>query len=314
MILDSFFAALRVVIPMALLMAVGSIVRRAGLVDRPTMRSVDKLTFRLFMPVLLFKNIYETDLSQSFDMREAVFASVALLAIFAAALLIPPRLVEDRRQAASVGQAVVRSNYILFGITAAESIFGAGGAGAVALLGAIVVPLTNALGVVILELNRSRRAKPGRLLLAILKNPMVIAALAALVLTALPLRIPELLWTVVEDIAGVTTTISFISLGVSLDPGEIRANRRPLALGIAMRMILVPMVFLPVSVLLGFRGQTLCALMVLFAAPTAVASYPMAVAMGADGQLAGQLVCVSTVISVFTMFCYTFLFRILGLL
>lgn len=314
MISDSFFAALRVVIPMALLMAVGSGVRRAGLVDRPTMRSVDKLTFRLFMPVLLFKNIYVTDLSQSFDMREVLFACAALLAIFAVALLIPPRLVEDRRQAASIGQAVVRSNYILFGIAAAESIFGAGGAGSVALLGAIVVPLTNALGVVILELNRSGRAKPGRLLLSILKNPMVIATLAALALTALPFRIPELLWTVVEDIAGVTTTISFISLGVSLDLGEIRANRRPLALGIAMRMILVPMALLPVSVLLGFRGQTLCALMVLFASPTAVASYPMAVAMGADGQLAGQLVCVSTLISVFTMFCYTFLFRILGLL
>lgn len=314
MVLDSFLAALRVVIPMAILMAAGSGVRRAGLVDRPTMRSVDKLIFRLFMPVLLFKNIYETDLSRNFDWREVSFAAAALLAVFAAALLIPPRLVRDRGQAASIGQAVVRSNYILFGVAAAESIYGAGGAGCVALLGAVVVPLTNALGVVILELNRSGRTSFGRLLLSILKNPMVIATLAALGLTVLPLRIPALLWSVVEDIAGATTTISFISLGVSLDLGEIRANRCPLALGITMRMVLVPLVFLPLSVLLGFRGQTLCALMVLFAAPTAVASYPMAVAMGADGQLAGQLVCVSTVVSVLTMFCYTFLFRGLGLL
>lgn len=299
---------------MAILMMAGGGVRRAGLVDRPTMRSVDKLIFRLFMPVLLFKNIYGTDLSRDFDWREVSFAAAALMAVFAAALLIPPRLVRDPGQAASIGQAVVRSNYILFGIAVAESIYGAGGAGSVALLGAVVVPLTNALGVVILELNRSGRASSGRLLLSILKNPMVIATIAALGMMLLPLRIPALLWSVVEDIAGATTTISFISLGVSLDLGEIRANRRPLALGITMRMVIVPLVFLPLSVLLGFRGQTLCALMVLFAAPTAVASYPMAVAMGADGQLAGQLVCVSTVVSVFTMFCYTFLFRGLGLL
>lgn len=312
--LENFLAALRVVLPMALLMALGAGVRKAGLVDRPTMRSVDKLVFRLFMPVLLFKNIYETDLSQSFAAKDAVFSVIALLAIFPVALLLPRRLIKDHNQAASVSQAMIRTNYILFGIAVAESIFGEGNIGPVALLGAIVVPMTNALGVIVLELNRSGQASPGKLLLSILKNPMVLATLAALAMLMMPFRIPELLWSVVKDVAGVTTTISFISLGVSLDLGETRANRRPLAIGVVLRMVVMPLVFLPLSVALGFREQSLCALMVLFAAPTAVASYPMAVAMGADGPLAGQLVCATTVLSVFTMFCYTFLFRSLGML
>ena len=143
---------------------------------------------------------------------------------------------------------------------------------------------------------------------------MVVAALAAIAASALPFRMPELLWGVVKDVAGVTTTISFISLGVGLDLGQARANRRPLFLGLALRMVLIPLIFLPLSVALGFRNQSLCGLMVLFAAPTAVASYPMAVAMGADGPLAGQLVCAGTILSIFTMFFYTFLFRSLGML
>lgn len=312
--LESFLAALRVVLPMALLMLVGVGVRKAGLTDRSAMRNVDRLTFRLFMPVLLFKNIYETDLSQSFEPREVLFAVLALLAIFPVALLLPRRLEKDRSKAAAMGQAMMRTNYILFGIAVAESIYGEGNIGPVALLGAFVVPLTNAFSVVILEAGRAGRADPAKLLLSILKNPMVLATLAALVMMALPFRLPELLWGVVKDIAGVTTTISFISLGVSLDLGEALANRRPLVIGTALRMALIPLVFLPLSVALGFRGQSLCGLMVLFAAPTAVASYPMAVAMGADGPLAGQLVCATTVLSVFTMFGYTFLFKSLGLL
>lgn len=313
--LESFLAALRVVLPMGLLMLLGASARRMGVVDRPTMRSVDKLTFRVFMPVLLFKNIYETDLTQSVAPKEALFVILALTAvIFPIALLLPPRVVKDRAQAASIGQAMIRTNYILFGIAVAESLFGEGNIGPVALLGAIVVPLTNALSVIVLEIGRCGRAEPKKLLLSILKNPMVLATLAALAAMALPFRIPELLWDVVRDVAGVTTTISFISLGVSLDLGQVRENRRPLLFGLALRMGLVPLVFLPLSVALGFRGQSLCGLMVLFAAPTAVASYPMAVAMGADGPLAGQLVCAGTVLSVFTMFCYTFLFRSLGLL
>lgn len=312
--LESFLVALRVVVPMAILMAVGALVRTVKIVDRPTMRSVDKLAFRLFMPVLLFKNIYETDLAEQFNGKEMLFAAVCLVAIFLLALLLPRRVVADGGKAAAIGQAVVRSNYILFGIAVAESIYGKGNVGMVALLGAMVVPMTNIFAVVILELNRSGKTSPGKMLVSILKNPMVIAALLALGMKLLRIQLPELVFGVVKDIAGVTTTISFISLGVSLNLGELKENRKPLALGIFLRMLVVPLIFLPLSVALGFRDQALCALMILFAAPTAVASYPMAVAMGADGPLAGQLVCVTTVISVVTMFIFTFLLRSMGLL
>ena len=311
---ENFLAALGAVLPMALLRALGAGTRRAGVVDRPTMRSLDKLTFRLFMPVLLFKNIYETDLSQNFDPREILFVVLALAALLPLALLLPRRLEPDPVRAATIGHAMMRTNYLLFGVTVAESIYGEGRIGSVALVGAVAVPITNALGVVILESGLSGRTSPGKLALSILKNPMVLATLAALGLMALPVRLPALLWGVIRDLAGVTTTLSFISLGVSLDLGEARANRRRLAVGTGLRTVLVPLVFLPLAVALGFRGQSLCALMVLFAAPTAVASYPMAVAMGADGPLAGQLVCATTVLSVFTMFCCTFLFQSLGLL
>lgn len=313
--LDSFLAAVRVVLPMALLMLLGAWARKAGITDRPTMRSVDKLTFRVFMPVLLFKNLYETDLSQGLSLREAVFVLAALgLVIFPIALLLPQRLVPDRPQAASIGQAMIRTNYLLFGVAVAESLFGEGNIGPVAVLGAIVIPMTNALSVVVLETGRQGNVRPGQLTLSILKNPMVTATLLALLAMALPFRMPELLWETVKSVAGVTTTISFISLGVSLDLAQFRQNRRPLAVGLLLRTVLVPLLFLPLSVALGFRDQSLCAMMILFGAPTAVASYPMAVAMGADGPLAGQIVCVNTVLSLGTMFCYTFLFRSLGLL
>lgn len=311
---DSFLIALWVVVPMALLMAVGVLVRKADFTDRPAMRQFDRLLFLLFMPVLLFKNIYDTDLYATMNLKLIAFASVGLILIFLLAFFVPPRLVKDHNQAASIGQAIIRSNYILFGIAVAQSIFGENGAGTVALLGAVTIPATNAMSAVILEINRSGRARPGKIALSILKNPMVIATVLALALKLVRFRFPELVYSSMADIAGVTTTVSFISLGVSLDPGEVKKNLRPLGVGLILRMLVVPAVFLPLSVAFGFRNEELCALMVLFATPTAVASYPMAVAMGADGPLAGQLVCVTTVVSVFTMFFFTMLFRSLGFL
>ena len=312
--LDSFLIALWVVVPMALLMAVGVLVRKVGFIDRPAMKQFDRLLFRLFMPTLLFKNIYDTNISTTINVRLIAFAVVGMCLVFMLAFLAPPRLVKNHNQAATIGQAIIRSNYILFGIAVSQSIFGEGGTGTVALLGAVAVPTTNAMAVIILELNRSGKAKPGQIAVSILKNPMVIAALLALTLKLIKFQFPDLVYSVIADIASVTTTVSFISLGVSLNLGEVRKNLRPLSIGLVLRMLVVPAIFLPLSVAFGFRNQELCALMVLFAAPAAVASYPMAVAMGADGPLAGQLVCTTTVTSVFTMFCFTMLFRSLGLL
>ena len=65
---------------------------------------------------------------------------------------------------------------------------------------------------------------------------------------------------------------------------------------------------------LGFQGQQMCALMVLFAAPVAVSSYPMAVALDADGELAGQLVAFSTLFSLVTIFGWTALLSALSVL
>lgn len=299
---------------MALLMGIGILVRKAQIVEPPTMRQVDKLTFRLFMPTLLFSNIYRADLAENFSAKLMGFAALSLLAVFALAMLLPSRMEPEHNRAASIGQAMVRSNYILYGVAVAESLYGDGQATTVALLGALVVPLSNALAVVILEVNRSGKADFAKIVTAIFKNPMVIAALLALSLQLLHLRLPGIIETVVEDLAAVTTTLSFISLGVSLNLGEMRRNRRPLAVGVFLRMLLIPLIFIPLTLALGFHGQEFCALLVLFAAPAAVASYPMAVAMGADGPLSGQLVVFTTLLSVVTMFALTFLFDSMGVL
>lgn len=312
--MESFMVAVRVVVPMALLLGVGALARMAKIISRDSMQQMDKLLFRLFMPTLLFKNIYTSDLSSNFNIKLVVFSVLTLLAVFIIALLVPPRFERDHNKAASIGQAVIRSNYILFGIAVAESIYGKGNAGVVSLMGALAVPMTNALSVVILELNRSGKASPWKIFLSILKNPMVAAALLALSMQLFRIQLPDLIEGVVGDISDVTTTLCFISLGVSLDLSAMRNNRRPLAFGILLRMVLVPLIFLPLSIWCGFRGQDLCALMIMFAAPAAVASYPMAVAMGADGQLSGQLVVGTTLVSIFTIFVFTFFFRSFGLL
>lgn len=309
---ESFFAALRVVVPMILLMLTGYLARISGTVTRAAMRECDRLIFKIMMPVMLFRNIYEMDLSGGIAWREMVYAAVCLMLIFGLAVTVPRMLTSDVRKSSVMGQAVLRCNYLLFGVAVAEALYGEGNAGDIAMLGILVIPGINILSPIILEAGRSGRASPAKLLLAVLKNPMIIGTLAGIAFRVCEVRIPSFAWPAVRSISNSTTTISFISLGAGLDMAEMRADMRLLAWGIFLRMVVVPGVFMPLSVMMGFRGGNLCAMMIMFAAPTAVASYPMAVAMGADGNLAGQFVCITTLLSVITIFLWTFFLGSMG--
>ena len=311
---ESFFAALMVVTPMMLLMLIGYVCRVKGIISRPAMKEYDRIIFRVFMPLLLFKNIYDMDFSQGFAQREMIFTAVCMLINFVFCLKFPPVLTNDPRKSSVIGQAVVRGNYVIFGVVVSEALYGEGNIGMVIMMGVLVVPAVNIFSAVILESGRSGKASPLKLFVAVLKNPMIIGAIFAFVFKGFGIKIPVPVWSVIRSIANSTTTVSFLSLGVGLDMAGSVSDRKLLLWGVVLRMIVVPGAFMPLAVLLGFRGQSLCSMMVTFAAPSAVASYPMAVAMGADGQLAGQLVCATTILSVITIFLWTFCFKSLGLM
>ena len=311
---ESFLAALRVVIPMIILMLIGYLMRVTKKITRQSMKEFDRIIFLVFMPVLLFKNIYDMNFHENFAAKEMIFAGICLIILFLIAYYVPRIFVKDGNKSSVIGQAVGRGNYILYGVAVSEALYGEGNAKIVVMLAVLVVPAINTFAAVILELNRSGKTSPRKLFIAILRNPMIIASLLAFALNLSGVKIPVPIWSAIKGLANSTTTVSFISLGVGLEMIESKSDRMPLLLGIILRMFIVPLIFMPISIFAGFRNESLCAMMIIFAAPSAVASYPMAVAMGADGKLAGQLVCTTTLLSVITIFLWTFILRSLGLM
>lgn len=258
-----------------------------------------------------FYNIYKTDFSEFGDISYIVYGVVVAMILFLGSMFLVPRYVKPAPTAASYGQALFRTNYLIFGAAVAESIYGAGNFGIVTLLGSVAVPLFNAQAAVLLETARHGAANTKKLLLAIATNPTVIATAAGLAINFTGIVLPDMVLDVVQDLAGLTTPLSFLSIGVTLSLGLV-AQKAYLVSAVALRLVIIPAVFVPLGVLLGFRGQELCALMILFAAPTAVSSYPMAVAMDADGDFAAQMVAYTTVFCLPTIFVFTLILNTLG--
>ena len=311
--MNSFLIAVQVVLPMTMMVGIGVLFRVFKVADGPTMKKVDNMIFKVFMPMLSFYNIYKTDSTQLKTIGYILYGAAGLLVLFAFSLFVVPRFVKPMPTAAAYGQAMFRSNYLIFGAAVAESIYGEGNIGFVTLLGAVAVPMYNALAAILLEKARNGNASTKKLLIAIAKNPTVIATAAGLAVNFTGIVLPDIVLGVAKDLSGLTTPLSFLSIGVTLSLGSV-GKKGYLISSTLLRLVLIPAVFVTVAAMLGFRGQEMCALLILFAAPTAVSSYPTAVAMGADGDFAAQMVAYTTVFCLPTIFVWTLLLNSFGLM
>ncbi|EQI40054.1 membrane transport family protein [Clostridioides difficile Y231] len=125
----------------------------------------------------------------------------------------------------------------------------------------------------------------------------------------LNINIPTFLHKTIGDISKIATPLSLIILGGSFSFSAIKGHIKPIILGVCGKLILVPAIFLPISIFLGFRNVELASLMIMLSAPTAVSSFTMAQQMDSDSELAGQIVVFTSGFSILTVFLIIFILK-----
>ncbi|MBO4382785.1 MAG: AEC family transporter [Clostridia bacterium] len=311
-LLSSFLIALNAVLPFLVYLGVGYAVHRIGLTDEPFLERMNKMVFQCFFPFLMFWSLYNVD--DGLEIRGSFLpvCVLSLLLLVGALILAVPRLVKDRPKQPVVIQAAYRSNFVLFGIPMAQSVFGARGAAVATLMVAIIVPLYNAIAVILFETWRGGDIKPLQLLKNIVTNPLILGALVGLVFLLLGIKLPAPVETPISAFSALTTPLALFLLGGTLKFRAIRDNRRYLWPTMAFKLILLPLIATLLSSLFGFSDVERFGFLIMAGAPVAIASFPMAANMGGDGELAGQFVALSTVASLFTLFGFIVVYHTVG--
>lgn len=304
--MENLVLSLNVVLPLFLAMTTGYFMKRLSIVDERTLTVMNSVCFRLFLPVLLFYNIYNTNLAAVMNPRLLAFALGALGSALIALFLLIPLIEKDDRRRGVLVQGIFRGNFVLFGIPVAQALAPPDQVGVAALIIAITVPLNNAISVVILEVFRGGKIDVPRIVKGVITNPNIVGSALGLLLLILNLRLPYALEKTALDFSRVATPLALFLLGGSMSFRSVRGALRPLMIGVLGKLVVLPMVFIPISIWMGFRNIELITLMVLFGAPTAVASYTMAQQMDGDGELAAQIIVFGSAFSVLTMFVMIF--------
>lgn len=301
------------VLPMCLIMALGYGTHRLGWIRREEISVINKIAFRIFLPCLLYYNVYCSDLSGSFDPLLMAYAVGGVLLTFGLSLgytLLTEKLPERR---SVMIQGMFRSNYVIMGIPVATALLGSDQLGTVSILIAVVVPLFNMLAVVVLEVFRGQKPKPLHILGQIVKNPLVIASALGILTLAAGIRLPHILEQTIQNVSAIASPLQLFLLGAFFQFSGLKTYRRELVTVSAAKLIVSPALFLGLGALLGFRGVAFVSLIGIFASPNAVNSFTMAQQMGGDAELAGDIVVVTSAVSMLTMFLWVFLFKSLGM-
>ncbi len=301
--MEYFNTSFQIVTPLVLMMATGFLLRRVGVVTEDALKVVNRIVYYVGIPTLVFYSVV-TDRTPA-RWQYALWVAGTVLAAFLLSMLLARVLTKDPAKRGTVAQAAYRSNDGIFGLAVAAAMLGEGNTGTMAFTLVISAGLFGVTGVLCYELNRGGRVKPLKVLLNTVKNPILIAAALAFVVRLTGLQLPNVILKPIEYFKHMCTPLGFLVLGGLLSFRSLKADWKLVTVTSAVKLVVFPVLMCAVAYLLGgIRGAELSSLFIVFASPVAMSCMPMASELGGDVKLSGELIAVTTVLSLVTIFLY----------
>lgn len=315
--MTNFIFSFNVVAPLFVLMAIGYFIRQFRFVSDIFLTQLNRFVFKFLLPLMIFQEIrlsYQGDFSNV----KLIYTSIAgVTAVILISAIIIRLTVKRKGQRGSMIQGIYRSNFLIYGLPVATGMYGSEAVPPITMLMGIMIPFYNVAAVIILSLHseaddNSRNAK--KLFKEIVTNPLLLGSVFGILGGAVHLEFPHSVELPVGQLAAAASPLALFVMGGEFRFRSMRNNMYKVIAATVCRLIIIPVVILFICIKMGFRDVELSVLVGLFATPTALASYIMAKNMGNDGELSGQIVVLTTLLSCVTIFFIVFFMRSWGYL
>ena len=312
--MEHFLFSLNATIPVFLVILLGGVLQRIGLFPRSICGAVDKYVFRIALPFMLFQDISTMDLRTDFDPSFALFCALGTCIMFLSVWGFTVLFCRDKDIVGAFSQASARGSAAILGIAFVNNIYGNSGYAPFMIM--CSVPLFNIFSVIILTVHsRENTASEGLLkktLLGIVTNPIILGILAGVPFALLHITLPVIFTSAISTVGKTATPMALLSIGAAFEGKKALTKIRPTVLASAIKLCILPAVFLPAAILFGFRGSELVAVLVMTGSPTTISCYIMARNMGNDAELTASIVVATTLISSVTLTLWLFVLRSMG--
>lgn len=316
--MNDFIFSINVTFPIFLVMVIGWVLKQIGMLNDNFVTVANRFNFKVTLPFMLFRDISSVDIKAVFDLKFVLFCAAASSICFWAIWGATKLFLKDHTMRGAFVQASFRSSAAVMGLAFISNIYGASAMGPLMIIGA--VPLYNIYSVLVLtfEADHGDEARDtGKIKQAcinIAKNPIIIAIVLGLVVALAGIHFPTIVNKTVNSVAQMATPLALIALGAGFEGRKALAKMKPTLWASAIKLVIQPLIFLPVAAYLGFDGEKMIAILIMLAAPATPSCYIMAKNMKNDGVLTASIVVMTTLLAAFTLTGWIYILRVKALI
>lgn len=316
--MENFIFSLEVTLPIFLVMIIGYFLKQIGMLNDEFVTIANRLNFKVTLPFMVFKDIASVDIKAVFDIRYVLFCALVSTACFWLIWGGVKLFVKDKSIRGAFVQASFRGSAAVMGLAFIHNIYGESAMGPLMIVGA--VPFYNIFSVIVLtfEANDSaginKKEKIKQACINICKNPIIIGILLGLISGVIGIDYPVIVDKTVSSVAQLAAPLALITIGAGFEGRKALAKMKPTIAVSLIKLVIQPLVFLPVAIAMGFTGEKIIAILIMLASPTTPSCYIMAKNMHNDEVLTASAVVTTTLMGAVTLTGWIFLLKTMGLL
>ena len=312
---DNIVFTANIVAPVFLIIAVGYFAKKRKIINEVFVDVTSRFVFRISLPVFIFLEISALDLSQVFEVGQIVFITSATFITYLLIWISTIPYIKNAEDKSSFIQGAFRGNYAIVGLALISNLFGDDALGKATLILAFLLPVYNVLAVIVLTVPKHQgKINFKAMLLEILFNPLILAVVFALPFSFFKIRLPEMFISTGNYLADLALPLALVGIGGSLNIENLKRASTLAFSSSIIKIVVLPLILTFIAILLGYRNDDLGIMFIVFACPTAIASFVMADVMGANSKLAGNIIMITTLGSVFTIAIGILLLKSFGLI
>lgn len=314
--MENFIYSINVTMPIFLVMVIGYILKQIGMLNDNFVTVANKFNFKVTLPFMLFKDIAGVDIKAVFDIKYVLFCAIVSTICFWVVWGTAKLLVRDKTIRGAFVQSSFRGSAAVMGLAFIQNIYGSSAMGPLMIVSA--VPLYNIFSVIVLTFETNdntgidKKAKIRQAGINICKNPIILSILAGLIVGLLGIQFPTLVNKTISNVAQMATPLALITIGAGFEGRKALAKIAPTMAASMIKLVLQPLVFLPVAAWMGFSGEKMIAILIMLASPTTPSCYIMAKSMNNDEVLTASVIVTTTLMAAFTLTGWIFLLKTLG--
>ncbi|MEE1101819.1 MAG: AEC family transporter [Agathobacter sp.] len=316
--MSDFLFSLNVVLPIFLVMVLGTVLKNIGMLDEHFVKVANKFNYNVTLPFMVFRDLSRVDIREEFDIKFVLFCAISTTICFWLVWAGAKLFLKEKTMRGAFVQASFRSSAAVMGLAFINNIYGPSAMGPMMIIGA--VPLYNIFSVLVLtfEANDENTDKDfGKIKKAcinIAKNPIIISIVLGVVVALIGIDFPEVVNKTVNSVSSLATPLALIGLGAGFEGRKALAKIKPTVAASMIKLVIQPLVFLPVAIWMGFSGEKIIAILIMLAAPTTPSCYIMAQNMKNDGVLTASIVVMTTFLAAFTLTAWIYILKMMAII